>query len=49
MAEGTAVSEFHYSRAQTTNCDRDWLNDHKKEAEILTLRQFLQCVLKTLV
>ena len=48
MVERMAASEFLYSKPQTTNSERDWLKDHGKKAEILTLRQFLHSVLKTL-
>ena len=47
MMDRTAASEFLYRRPQTTDSDMDWLNDHKKKAEILTLRQFLYRVLET--
>lgn len=32
MEEGTAASEFHYSKPQTTNSEKDWHNYHKKKA-----------------
>ena len=48
MAPRTVASEFLSSKPQTINSERDWLKDHGEKAEILTLRQFLQCVLKCL-
>ena len=48
MAERTAASEFQYSKPNTTNSKRNWLN-HGKKAEILRLRHFLQHIQKTLV
>lgn len=34
-----AASEFHYSKPQTTNSEKDWLNNHGEKAEIVTWRQ----------
>lgn len=48
MAEEIAALEFFNSKPQTTNSVRDWLREYKKKAEILTLKQFLQCVLESL-
>lgn len=39
MVERVASSELSYSKLQTTYSERDWLNNHGKKAEILTLRQ----------
>lgn len=47
MVESVAALEFLYNRPKSTNSDRNWLNDHGKKVEILTLRQFFHCVLKT--
>lgn len=40
MVKRVAASELSYSKLQTTCSERDWLNDHGKKVEILTLRQF---------
>lgn len=49
MAERMAAPEFLYSKTQNSNSETDWLIDHGKEAENLTLDNFLQCVLEFLV
>lgn len=48
MVERAAISKFLYGKSQTTNSEREKLNEHGNKAEILKVRLVLKRVLQTL-